>query len=330
MILWISLCSEAKLLHRWRKKLMNKQLGVVARRGLLAIAGMIVYSGSAWAATNSCPNTTASSSVSNGVNNKTVTIPGAGGGSPANDLASLGSGGCTAVDLSFSNFNNSTFTGAGADGIETAAGTYMAETPAGTGDNPLTNPDTLLFATVRGAADIDTDGDNNDGNNNWVGIKDAGVTDDITYNVAGAVVNNILLTVYQPHIDSGATGSITVDICEGAAPNTQITTLLACTAAGGTSFVTSTLALSTKSGTLTLNVPLAAFPNAFDITTEIDLDATGTNKVAGFDAFSEEFDEGAPEPSTFVLLGTALAAVGLLRLRARRIRSNRLGIQPLS
>jgi hypothetical protein len=157
------------------------------------------------------------------------------------------------------------------------------------------------------------------------------VTDEINFNVsssgnnAGEVINSILLTVYQPTVSPSGAASITIDICEGSQTGV-ITTALACT--GGT-FVTSTLTLATSTQQ-TLSIPLTAFPSAFDITTIINMNDNGANKVDGFDAFSEGFEEGTPEPSTFVLLGTALAAVGLLRLRARRIRSNRLRIQPLS
>jgi hypothetical protein len=299
------------------------KLGVTGLKCFLFAAGMLVYTSLGWATTNSCPNTTASSSVNNGPGGNTVTIPGAG---PGNDFGTLGSGGCTAVDLNFSNFNNSTFTGAGMNGIETAAGTYMAETPAGTSNNPGTNPDVLLFGTVRGAANVGIDGNNNDGNNNWVvGHGNGEITNDITFNVAnsgnnpGAAIRNIVLTAYDPNIDPSTSGTITLDICEGAAPNTQITTSAACTSAGGTAFVTSSLTLATSlAGTLTLSVPLIALPNAFDITTVIDLKNNGgTGHFAGLDAFSEEFDEGTPEPSTFVLMGTALAVIGALRLHAR-------------
>lgn len=311
---------------------MYKQLGVVSR-GLLVAAGILVYASSAWATpTNNCPNSTATNSVSNGATSTPVTIPGegpgpgTGAGAPAaNNLGSVGALGCTGVDLYLSNFNNSTFTGTGSNGIETAAGTYLAETPAGTSPSN----DTLLFATVRGGANVGTDGDNDDGNNNWVAAgNSASVTDDITYNVSNsgnnptAVINNILLSVFQPNIDPSANGSIVVSVCEGAAPNTQITTALECTTAGGSNFIQSTLTLST--GTLeTLNVPLPDLPSAFDITTEVDLSGGGGSHVAGIDAFSETLDEttttsSTPEPSTFVLLGAALAGVGLLRRRGRR------------
>jgi hypothetical protein len=281
----------------------------------LLVAAPLVFG-----STNNCPNATTSSSVSNGASSTSVVIPGAG---PGNDLGTLvTSGGCTAVDLKFSNFNNSTFSG-GENGVETLAGTYLAEVPAGTSNNQFIDPDTLTFATVRGTATVSTDGNNNDGKNNWVSNHSNNpATDDITYNVSNsgtnpaAVINNFVLTVYDPSIASGASGSIVVDICEGASPNTQITSASACTAASGTAFVTATLALTT-SAQQTLDIALSANPAALDITTVITLTGGGGSLTAGFDAFSESFDE-APEPATFALVGLTLAAVGFVRLHFRR------------
>ena len=114
--------------------------------------------------TNNCPNATASGMVSNGAASNSATTP----GSPGNDLKTLGAAGCTAMDLQFSNFSNSTFSGTGQNGIGTLGGTYLAETPAGMGNNPLTNPDTLLFATATSGTNGNNNGNNNDGSNNWV------------------------------------------------------------------------------------------------------------------------------------------------------------------
>ncbi len=137
MILWVFTLfgGDRRATYRVDDRLARQTMnnfGVISRKWLLVIAGMLVYTGSAWATSNTCPNTTSSSSVNNLATNNTVTIPGTGGGTPANDLNSLGATGCTAVDWNFVNFNNSTFTGDGGNGAGTLAGTYLAETPAGT------------------------------------------------------------------------------------------------------------------------------------------------------------------------------------------------------
>jgi len=285
-----------------KKRLARKQI-------LLAFIGLPLAFGSI----NNCPNGTANSSVSNGAGTSTQTIPGV-PGTPANDFVSLGSVGCTAVDLTFSNFTG-TFSGAGDNGIESLAGTYMAETPAG-----IASPDTLLFATVRGAA-TGPDGDPNDGNNNWVTTHGTGtITDDLSYSVSdsAAAVSSIVLTAFGASIDSSASGSITVDVCKGITSSATITTSGACTTAGGTAFVTMQLPLATLASQ-NLTVSLGTPSNAFDITTEIALVTNGGNgKFGSLDTFTESFDEGVPEPSTFVLLGTALAGIGVLRARRKK------------
>ena len=262
--------------------------------------------------TNNCNNSTASSPVSNGtVPSTTQTIPGAPG--TANDLGSAI--GCTAVNMTFSNFTGS-FTGAGANGIETLGGTYMAETPAGTANTSL---DTLLFATVRGSAGVPTDGNSNDGNNNWIANSHTTVTDEISYSVtdSAASVASIVLTAFGANVDPSAGGSIIVDVCEGIATSATITSTGACGLAGGT-FVTQTLTLSTLASQ-SLTISLGA-PTSFDITTEIILSGGGGSHIGSFDDFTESFDDGTtlPEPSTFVLMGTALAGIGFLRSRRRK------------
>jgi hypothetical protein len=70
----------------------------------LLVAGPLMFG----APVNNCPNTTAAASpVSNGSTTQGTMIPGAG---PGNDLMSGLASGCTATDLSFSQFGNSTFT----------------------------------------------------------------------------------------------------------------------------------------------------------------------------------------------------------------------------
>jgi hypothetical protein len=133
-------------------------LTFVEMRKKQIVAVLVTWASVAVAATNNCPNTAASSSVSNGVAATIQTVPGS-GATTANSLntASLaGAVGCTAVDLTFSNF---TVTGSGGtNGALTAGGTYVAETPAGVTANPGANPDVLTFASVRGTATVGTMG----------------------------------------------------------------------------------------------------------------------------------------------------------------------------
>jgi hypothetical protein len=59
------------------------------------------------------------------------------------------------------------------------------------------------------------------------------------------------------------------------------------------------------------------------IQTSITVTAPAKTDFAGLTDFSLTFDQdaGSPEPSTFILLGSALAAIAALRLRKRKLQS---------
>jgi hypothetical protein len=285
------------------------------------MAALVISASLALAGTNNCPNTMTLSSMSNGVAAAIQTLPGS-GATTANSLntASLaGSVGCTAVDLTFSNF---TVTGSGgANGALTAGGTYVAETPAGVTGNPGANPDVLTFASVRGTATSGADGNNNDGNNNFESnLFTNGVTDDIAYTVsaaAGSKIYAIVLTITDPVVQNvllnTATGTFQIDVCVGGSATGINTT----SCPSGTLVQSPVINLATAASQ-TFALSFSSPVTRADITTAITLNGLVAN-VAGFDTFSEQFDE-APEPSTFVLLGGALVAMGgLYRRRKKRV-----------
>ncbi len=276
-------------------------------------AVLVTWASLAVAGINNCPNTTASSSVSNGFAASIQTLPGS-GATTANSLntASLaGATGCTAVDLTFSNF---AVTGSGGtDGALTANGTYVAETPAGVTANPGANPDVLTFASVRGTATVGTDGDNNDGNNNFQSNLITNVaSDDVAYTVSaapGSKIYAIVLTVTDPVVQNillnTATGTFQIDVCVGGtATGIHTTSCPSGTLVQSPVFNLATAASQTFALSFSTPVTYA------DVTTAIALNGFVTN-VAGFDAFSEQFDE-APEASTFFLLGGGLAGMAAL------------------
>jgi hypothetical protein len=281
-----------------------------------ALVALAIWGSLAVAGINNCPNSVASSSVSNGIAATVQTLPGS-GAITANSLntASLaGSVGCTAVDLTFSNF---TVTGSGgANGALTAGGTYVAETPAGVTANPGANPDLLTFASVRGAATSGADGNNNDGNNNFESNQSTNaVSDDIAYAVsaaAGSKIYAIVLTITDPGIVSpNATGTFQLDVCTGGTA-TGIHT----TSCPSGNLVRSAVFNLTSAASQTFSLSFSSPVTYADLTTVIALNGSAGN-VAGFGTFSEQFDE-APEPSTFVLLGGALVAMGGLYRRRKR------------
>jgi hypothetical protein len=285
------------------------------RQIMAALVALVISASLAVAGINNCPNTTSSSSVSNGVATTLQTIPGS-GATTANSLntASLaGAVGCTAVDLTFSNF---TVTGSGgANGALTAGGTYVAETPAGVTANPGANPDVLTFASVRGTATSGADGNNNDGNNNFESNQATNaVSDDIAYAVsaaAGSKIYAIVLTITDPVVQSTATGTFQLDVCTGGTATGIHTT----SCPSGT-LVQSAVVNLTSAVSQTVSLSFSSPVTYADLTTVIALNGSAGN-VAGFGTFSEQFDE-APEPSTFVLLGGALIGIGALYRRRGR------------
>jgi hypothetical protein len=79
-------------------------------------------------------------------------------------------------------------------------------------------------------------------------------------------------------------------------------------------FQTSTITLA-QLASQTASISFAGHPTHVDVTQVITLTGgTGNNEI-GFLTFSDQFEE-SPEPSTFVLLGTALAAVVFTRVRS--------------
>jgi hypothetical protein len=289
----------------------------VAKIGMM----LVLAACSALATVNNCPSGTATATVSSGAGtNPNVPIMGA-GGSPANDFASLGAPGCTNVDLNFNNFAGS-FSGTGANGILTLAGTYFASTPSGTAYDPLTSPTSVLISSVRGAANVSTDEDNNDGNNNFISKTSSGshhVNDSLAFVITDSnptlLINSINVTVNFP-VNQGVTGTITFNTCLGGTVTGIVTGAGSCTS--GTFFATAMTLVTGNSQAFLITLPSAQ--SRIDFTSAIVLAGAGNNYV-GFDSIGFSFQEAAPEPSTFVMLGSALIGLGVLGYRRRKSRS---------
>ena len=110
----------------------------------------------AFAAINNCPtSTTSTTRAFTGGSSYTFSIPGTGAGTTiSNSLTGVNAQnsntGCTAIDLSFNNFNvASTGTNDVSNVLATASNTYMFLSPNGT---TQTSPDTVNFATIQGTA----------------------------------------------------------------------------------------------------------------------------------------------------------------------------------
>jgi hypothetical protein len=274
-----------------------------------------------FASINNCPVTTGSLSrtFTGGPTYSGVVVPGSTTGTPlANSLSALGTVGCTAIDLNFSNFAVST-TGTNENALASLAGTYLSVTPTGT---TQTGPDTLLFATLQGDG-TGADNAQNDGVDNYKVNNSETFTTTQSYAVTDSAsrgIFEVLLTVNDITIATGGSGSFGIDTClKGTGTNNptgNITSQAACNkAVGGTGvFQTSTITLA-QLASQTASISFASHPTYVNVTQVITLTGgTGINET-GFLTFSDQFEE-SPEPSTFVLMGTALAAVVFTRFRA--------------
>ena len=265
----------------------------------------------AFGSTNGCLVTSSTSVAVSGSQIAGQPIAAAGGGSFPDSFAALNAGtvpGCSAVDVTFSNFTSSGFTpDAGTDNSTTYVSTLTNQNLAdGT-------PVDAIFSTVRGA-DSNTsgtaDGSNNDGVNNWIGTGSGG-TGGTSYHVyyefqssdvpAFSFAANFL-GVQQGSGNGSLTGSI--DLCLGGTWSFGPTTC----SSGNSQDIT--VVNGTTSYSVLLNLP----STEVDVLTNFTLTG-GTSGEPFLTSLEEDFVE--PEPSTFVLLGTALAGVGFLRLRRK-------------
>lgn len=285
---------------------------------------LVLTSMTAFAAINNCPVTTGSvnRTFTGGPAYTGVTIPGSTTGTPLpNSLSGVNAAsGCTAIDLSFSNFAL-TSSGTNENTPPSLAGTYLSVAPTGT---TQTGPETLLFATLQGTG-LGLDNATNDGTDNYKVNNGETFTTTQSYAVTdsmGTGIFAVLLTVNDITIATGGSGSVTIDTCLKGTGSTQptgnVTTQAQCNAAvsGVGVFQSSSITLA-QLAAQTASISFSPHPTYIDVTQVITLTGgAGTNET-GFLTFSDLFDE-TPEPSTFVLLGAALAVVAALRFRKRK------------
>jgi hypothetical protein len=289
--------------------------------GSLAVSALLVLgftSTIAIAAPAACPTSVASLSRTfsgTGAPSWTVNVPGS---STTNNLANLttaGTTGCFATDLTFSAFAvSSTDTGTLDTPAPTTAGTYLAQNP---------NPDTLLFSTLQGSG-LGADGAQDDGTDNTKVDTTETLATTVSYGVSDSVGTGLFgveLTINGITVQTGGSGSFTIDSCsKGATVITgNITTAGQCTTAGGNVFSTSGPITLMQGQTQSVSLSFGAtHPTFVDLTEVFNLACTscGTTET-GFLSFDNDFFE-SPEPSTFALFGTALAAIGAIALCRRK------------
>ncbi len=121
---------------------------------------------------------------------------------------------------------------------------------------------------------------------------------------------------------TGAGNSIVVtevgcfNLATGAGSAATFTTCATGTTLGGTSSVTITSA-NVTSGSFSFAV-FTLPSNLRSIDTDFSDQLNENGGVTSFETFGESFDTTSPEPSTFVLISTALGGLGLLRVWVRR------------
>lgn len=222
--------------------------------------------------------------------------------------------GCQVVNAVFSNWITS-FT----------YGTYIgsAVTAAQSG-NPLITTPTFRLATERGTfGGGDAYLDNNDGNNDWsTASLDGNQVSSVDF-----VATTTGLAIYQlsftfSGVVHGTTGTvgITPIFCLGGTfvPTASAQfTAAACSSAGGTP-ISPGLVNIAGNGIQTLNFVLPMESNRVAVDFSVNL--TPGTTAAGFNYVDLNFDE-APEPSTFLLLGSALTGLCALRMRKAELRS---------
>ncbi len=276
--------------------------------GVMLLGG----SGATWALPINCVTTSATSVAAAGSQTGGIPIATSGSGN-TDDFASLNGNvlgaGCATVDSVFSTF---TATGTGV----TDAGTYISVGVIG--GNP--NQDFAsgfvesVFSTVRGA-DNGADGTGDDGSNQWAVPSGTASTtftvDDQLVTSGGAVLNYAAFDLAGTQIGAGGGGILlTIDLCLGGTWSSGGTGGTCSSGAGNIQLVAS------NSSTLDWDVKLSQPATTIGIQVGFVLDAPGSG-ATWVTALDEGFGE-APEPSTFVLLGTALAGIGLLGARRKK------------
>jgi len=276
---------------------------------MVAVLGLATASGS-WGATAACTTPTVIGSTTGGV------------GTTVNKPPSGNTPGCIAVDDLFNGFPT------GAAGAFVAANTPAGYLFTGAGtfspDPTLDHIDVTAPHLVSGAPGTGIQFTNTSAAGNWnaSGGGNATLNTSITFSVdskstqtAGHSVldyANLVVTVGSI-VGGGTTFSVVENVC----PNTLIFT------AGCTGERTVTITLTAANQNTTVFGAPAIFASAVtqiavqDIV-NIRLGAAGAD-TAQLLSFTDEF--GTPEPSTFILFGAGLIALGYVEFRRRKLQA---------
>jgi len=211
--------------------------------------------------------------------------------------------GCQVVNATFNNWYT-----------ENTNGTYIGSAvSAAESNDPLLTTPTFRLATERGDFSGTNYTDNNDGDNNWMtGSADGYVGGTVDFVATTTVYDMNEISFVFTGVVHGTGGSvgITPIFCLGGTASDTFTAA-SCTGSGGTA-VSPGLTNIAGNGTQTLNFLFPQEAGSVAVTFAVNLTA-GSSGTAGFDYIDLNFDEVAPEPSTLILLGSAL--VGLIGVK---------------
>jgi hypothetical protein len=249
--------------------------------------------------------------------------------SPGNGLTGgLSTGGCSATDQTFGNFGVSGFSTPTTPPSLTNTDAYTTPDLTSDAQDLTTNLKESLPAASMWSGSSSTTG--NVTLLSQFGSAGGPLTTDTTVNEVAVTVSGINLDKAQGANDASI--QVTVYVCEnpsslnGVSNTGGITAFGACT--GNTdqpngTLVSNTVSLSNVTGvnltgdTLTVLVPLSEAVSIAAIDVNIGL-TSNDEGVASFSGLSLDFADPTPEPSPFVLLGSALLGLGLLGARRRK------------
>jgi hypothetical protein len=231
----------------------------------------------------------------------------------SDSFAALGANGCFTVDVQFSSFAVTS------GGSGTTPLNYVSTLT--NQDLTLTNPVTAVISSIRGTESgvNNPDGQQDDSLNNFVAATSGTTTVNNQYEFAessGSPVKYFTLNLLGEQLGTGATaGTITgnVFLCLGG----TFTGSTSGTCSGGT--LQTILLNSATSYAVTLTTPETTFGILNNFTLKGGTTA-GNNGATFVTSFEETFAD-SPEPSTFLLMGSALAGIAALQFRKRKQQS---------
>jgi hypothetical protein len=272
---------------------------------------LLIFSASAWATNNNCPSSftsVATNSLGSGG------IGGQTNGITASVSPFASANGCGDINQTFGNFAESGFTGLG--------GTYAAVSDSSSGVAKQITFQTAITGTVDTTNDFTSGVSSTSGNIAYLTQFGTGTSPALASPSVDALVVQ-LTGVNLPASDSNMTYSsiaVVVTACQNvtAALTSNFTSCSSGNLAQLSTTFSNTTSTAIANGIETAVLSLGNNFSNIDINTQVTLNGN-LNGPASFSDLTEDFE--ASEPSTFILLGSVLAGIGILRFRKSNVAS---------